>query len=127
MIEEIIQVKNLVQLFVKVFVDGEEVTPDGKTITISIKGDVDSVQVDACDKIYINGNVNNISTMSGDVVLNEAKGDIKTTSGNVTCEGNCGGSITTVSGDVKAMDIAGSVKTVSGDIKKRYKTDGRAR
>jgi hypothetical protein len=101
----------------KVIVDGYDRTPEGKTINIFIEGDVNKLEVDACDKIYINGNVNELDNTSGDVTVNEIRGNVSTTSGNVKCEGNCGGSVNTTSGNVKANEIKGSVKTMSGDIK----------
>lgn len=99
----------------KVFVNGKQVTTEGKTINISIEGNVDRLQVDACDKILVNGDVGSISTASGDVILNECKGSIQTTSGDVECKGDCI-NISTVSGDVKVRYAEGSIKTVSGDI-----------
>lgn len=105
----------------KVFVDGEDITPEGKNITIAIEGSVDNLDVDYCNNIYINGNANTVKTTSGDVTLNEVKGNISTTSGNVKCMGDCGGSINTVSGDVKTDKIMGDVKTMSGDISKHHR------
>jgi DUF4097 and DUF4098 domain-containing protein YvlB len=99
----------------KVFVNGKQVTTDGKVINISIEGNVDRLQVDACDKIFVNGDVGSVSTASGDITLNECKGNIHTTSGDVDCSGDCN-NIQTVSGDVKVRYANGSIKTVSGDI-----------
>jgi DUF4097 and DUF4098 domain-containing protein YvlB len=99
----------------KVFVNGKQITTDGKTINILVEGNVENLQIDACEKIIVNGDVGQVTTMSGDVVLNECKGSIKTTSGDVECQGDCQ-SINTVSGDVKVRYAHGSVKTVSGDI-----------
>lgn len=91
----------------KVFVNGKQVTTDGKIINISIEGNVETLKVDACDKILVNGDVGSISTASGDIFLNECKGSIQTTSGDVECHGNSG-NITTVSGDVKVRQSSGS-------------------
>jgi DNA polymerase/3'-5' exonuclease PolX len=87
----------------KVIIDGKDVTPDSKTITISVEGNIDNLTVDACDKVTVTGDVNKVKTMSGDV-------DIK---GNVT------DSVSTMSGDVDCGNIGGSIKTMSGDIKHR--------
>lgn len=87
----------------KVIIDGKDMTPDAKNITIQIEGDVSNLSVDICDKLSVTGNVNELSTVSGDV---EIGGDV-------------GGSIKTTSGDIKCGNIAGNVKTVSGDIKNK--------
>lgn len=88
----------------KLFVDGKEITADhsdAKVITVTIQGDVDKLEVDACDKVTVTGNVSSLKTMSGDVdVQGSVAGSISTMSGDVDC-GNVGGSISTMSGDVK--------------------------
>jgi hypothetical protein len=85
----------------KIIVNGKDVTPDSKTITINVEGNIDSLTVDACEKVTITGNANKVKTMSGDV---DIKGDVtdsvSTMSGDVDC-GNIGGSISTMSGDIK--------------------------
>jgi len=84
----------------KIIIDGKDVTPDAKNITIHVDGNIDNLSVDCCNKLTVNGNVGELKTLSGDV---DVTGDI---SGNVE----------TVSGDVEASVIHGSVKTMSGDI-----------
>jgi hypothetical protein len=104
----------------KVIIDGNDVTPDGKEINISIKGAVDSLNVDACSKIYVNGNVKTLKTISGDVeVTGGIEGDVNTTSGDIDCGGNIGGSVRAVSGDIDCGEISGNANTVSGNIKQR--------
>jgi hypothetical protein len=85
----------------KVFVNGEDVTPDSKEINISVEGNIDELKVDACKKVSVNGNV----------------GKVKTTSGDVDITGDVNGGIQTVSGDVDCGNVAGSISTVSGDVK----------
>lgn len=87
----------------KVIVDGKDMTPDAKNITIQVNGDISNLDVDICDKLSITGNVNELSTVSGDVEIG----------------GSVGGNIKTTSGDIKCGNIAGNVKTVSGDIKNK--------
>ena len=89
----------------KVIINGKDVTPDSKEINISVNGDVSELNVDACNKILIHGNVKDISTKSGDV---DVTGDV---SGNVN----------TMSGDVDCQNVGGSIKTMSGDVKHRTK------
>lgn len=87
----------------KVIVDGKDMTPDAKNITIHVDGDISKLSVDICDKLSVTGNVNDLSTVSGDVSVG----------------GNVGQNVKTVSGDVKCGNIAGKVTTVSGDIKNK--------
>lgn len=86
-----------------IIVDGEVVHCDDKKINIQVNGNIDSLDVSACDKISVYGEVGKIKTQSGDVrVKGPVAGDVKTMSGDVTC-GN----------------VSGKVKTMSGDITKR--------
>lgn len=85
----------------KVIIDGKDVTPESKAITISVEGNIDNLNVDACDKVTVSGNATKVKTMSGDVEIHgDVSGDVKTMSGDVDC-GNIGGSVSTMSGDVK--------------------------
>jgi len=85
----------------KVIINGNDVTPDGKEINITVHGNIEDLKVDNCNQVLVNGNSKNISTKSGDI--------------NVT--GNVEGSIQTMSGDVECLDVSGSVSTMSGNIK----------
>ena len=94
----------------KVYVDGQDTTPDSKEISIKVEGDLENLKVDCCNKIEISGSVKGgASTTSGDITCGNVSGGIKTTSGDVQ----------TVSGDVDAQKINGKVSTLSGDIKYR--------
>ena len=69
--------------------------------------------------VKITGNVDRISTESGDVEVTGHAGKISTGSGDVST-GNCAGAISTGSGDVDINgQVYGSVKTGSGDIRYR--------
>lgn len=87
----------------RVIVGGTDVTPEGKEIIIVVNGNVDKLEVDACSKVTITGNANNVKTVSGDIEI----------------QGAVSGSVSSVSGDVDCGDIKGSVSTISGDIKNR--------
>lgn len=102
----------------KIVIDGKVIEDDDqKQINITINGDIQTLDVDSCEKINITGNVDQLRTISGDVRVNGVSNSVSTTSGDVGVEGNVGGSVTTVSGDVDVEgNINGSVKTVSGDI-----------
>jgi hypothetical protein len=84
-----------------IVINGKKVdVEDQKEINIQIKGDIDKLSVDHCNRLTVEGNANNIQTQSGDV---EISGDV---SGNVS----------TMSGDVVSDKIGGNVSTMSGDI-----------
>lgn len=85
----------------KIFVNGKDVTPEQKHISITIEGDCESLDVDSCEYVNISGNV---------------KGNVKTMSGNVKVIGDVSGSVSTMSGDVEAKSISGNSSTMSGDI-----------
>lgn len=84
----------------RVFINGKDCTPDAKEINISITGDVDSVSVDCCNKLTIEGHVNEVKTTSGDIECGNVSGNVKTTSGDIECH-NVFGNVSTVSGDIK--------------------------
>ncbi len=85
----------------KIFVDGKDVTPDAKEINIAVNGNIETLEVDACSKVAVIGNVGSIKTASADVeIRGDVHGGIQTMSGDVDC-GNIGGSVSTMSGDIK--------------------------
>lgn len=84
---------------------------DGKAVDWNdIGGEYDSDLV----RIEIYGDVQNLSTKSGDVVVHGNCNSVSTASGDVTC--NQAGMVHTMSGDVHADNIGGDVSTMSGDI-----------
>lgn len=87
----------------KVIVDGKDVTPaDAKEISITVNGNVNKVEVDACKTIDVTGDVGNVKTLSGDItVTGNVSGSVQTMSGDVDCGGNVAGSVSTMSGNVK--------------------------
>lgn len=87
----------------KVIVDGKDVTlADVKEINVTITGNVDKLEVDACQTISVKGDVGNVKTLSGTVTITgDVKGSVQTMSGDVDCEGSITGSISTMSGNVK--------------------------
>jgi hypothetical protein len=87
----------------KVIVDGNDVTPDAKEITISVDGNIETLQVDDCQALKVTGEVGRIKTLSGDVsVTGNIAGSVQTVSGDVDCEGSITGPVTTISGDIKS-------------------------
>ena len=103
----------------KVIIDGvEQDTGDAKEINISIEGDVKTLNAPGCNTIEVSGNVDKLSTSSGDVEVggNVYQG-IQCSSGDVEVEGDVAGDIQTSSGDVKCGKVEGDVTTTSGSIK----------
>lgn len=89
-------------------IDGNKVIVDGETQDGELVGDI-SVQVA--------GNVDELSSVSGDIIVNGNAARVSSTSGDISCE-DVSGDVKTVSGDVNADYIMGNVNTVSGDIYK---------
>jgi len=104
----------------KVIVDGKDVTPDSKEITISVDGNLDNLEVDYANTISIKGDVNKVRSGSGDISCGNITGGAQTGSGDIDC-GVITGDVQTGSGDVNATTITGSVRTGSGDIKYKGK------
>ena len=87
---------------------------DGKPVSYDdIGGDYKESNVVS---IEINGDVQNLSTVSGDVVVNGNVANISTASGDVSCtNADC---VNTASGDVHVSGHTDSVSTISGNIYK---------
>jgi hypothetical protein len=103
----------------RVIIDGVDVTSDhkdSKEISITVTGDLGSLDVEYANSIQINGSVGKLDSGSGDVNCGNVTGGVRTGSGDVEC-GSIEGDVQTGSGDVEATTITGSVKTGSGDIK----------
>lgn len=110
--------KGKIQAGGRIVIDGREF----KGNNISINGD--KVIVDGVEQsgslindisIQIYGNVETLSTSSGDVYVDGNINKLSTTSGDVTAQDV--GSISTTSGDIEVLgNITGNVRTVSGDI-----------
>ena len=102
-----------------VIVDGNDVTPSGKTINIEIIGEVKDLTIDHCNELSINGIVGSVQNGSGDInITGNVTEWVKSGSGDVTIGGGVGSSVTTGSGDVDCNgNILGGAKTGSGDIK----------
>ena len=83
-----------------VIVDGEVISTEGfPEVNIEVTGNIETLKVPSCNECVINGDINTLSTVSGDVDANGITGDVST-----------------VSGDVVASEIGGNVKTISGNV-----------
>jgi len=126
--------KNISIVNGKVIVDGKDVTPDSKNITIEITGDVGKLEVDVCKTINITGNVDMLSSSFGDITCKDVTGNITSSSGNIKADrvangansssgrieikGDLTGNAVSSSGNISVTgNINGNVRTVSGDIK----------
>ncbi|SFP79171.1 hypothetical protein [Hymenobacter arizonensis] len=85
----------------RVFIDGQEVTPDGKHITITVNGNLGALEADTCHTVNVAGNCGTIQTTSGGVeVAGHVAGSVSSMSGNISC-GPVGGNASTMSGSVR--------------------------
>lgn len=86
----------------KITIDGKEVGfEDSKEINIEITGNVESLDVDSCNKINIKGDCTIVKTHNGSVdIEGNVNRDVSTHNGNIDC-GNVGGSISTRNGNIK--------------------------
>ena len=76
---DIVDGKNLTIVNGKIQIDGEDVTPDDKIITIEIHGDVETVRVDSCTTVDISGTVGTVSVSNGDITCGDIAGTASTT------------------------------------------------
>lgn len=103
----------------KITINGKEFV--GKSVsvygdgTISVDGNVVSSSVKV--SIVVHGDAEEVKTTSGNVTCNDVGRGVKTTSGDITCR-NVSGNVSTTSGDVTCDDVLGDVSTVSGDIRR---------
>ena len=87
-----------------VYVDGkvadESLASPNTTIIVKITGDVDSVSTGSGD-VQVTGHANKISTGSGDISVGGAcTGNVSTGSGDIDINGHVYGSVKTGSGDI---------------------------
>jgi cytoskeletal protein CcmA (bactofilin family) len=89
----------------KVYIDDKiQESSDDKNINIQINGDIESLNVDICDKIIVQGNVDNVETTNGNVQVDGiVLGNVKTTNGSVKIGGSVQGEVSTVNGSIKGM------------------------
>ena len=84
-------------------INGEQVSTfsHSHNIEVEIKGDVDTLSTVSGD-VEVDGNVNNLQTTSGDVEVNGSTGSVQTVSGDVAIyESSPNVTVKTVSGDVQ--------------------------
>lgn len=84
----------------KVYINGKLQETEEKSISITIEGNVESVDVDCCNRVVIKGDCGKVSTTSGDIDAHNVLGDVKTVSGDVSVKQGISGNVRTVSGDI---------------------------
>lgn len=90
------------------FLDGKELedleslTKDQKHIEIKVEGDIDRLQVDTCDNLYIEGSCNKVKTVNGEVEIGgNVFGDVESVNGEIEIHGYVSGDVKTVNGNIK--------------------------
>lgn len=105
-------------------VDGGDVIIDGGKeyknvlkVTIELAdGTKETELVDEQVNIVVKGNAGNIECIYGHVTAEKVEGDVETTNGRVTVQGDVGGSCKTTNGNITARNIGKKAKTVNGKI-----------
>lgn len=84
----------------KVIVDGTDITPDTKEISITVEGDVESLDVEACGTVQVNGNTGPVRSQAGNIRIGgDVHGDVKSQAGSIVC-GNVSGNVKTLAGSI---------------------------
>lgn len=106
----------------RVIIDGKE-RFDGnsipeKEINIEISGKTEKIEVDCCNTISVTGDVGSLQATSGDSTINgNVTGSIQTTNGDIDVDGDVGGNIQTTNGDIKVNgSVSGEVSSVCGNV-----------
>jgi hypothetical protein len=85
----------------RVIVDGKDVTPEAKEIVITVTGDIERLEVGACNTVSIGGNVGSVKCQTGDVeVRGDIRGDASSQTGDINCGGSIHGDASTMTGNV---------------------------
>ena len=104
-------------------IDGE--TYEAKRVKITnstvgnvvVDGDCYTQTLSPNFEVIVNGDVDSVSTGSGDVRCRKVK-SVNTMSGDVECT-DVSGNVETMSGTVECGDVSGDVETMSGNIRHR--------
>lgn len=86
----------------EVIIDGKKANSDddSKIINISIDGNIESLNVDYCEKIEVVGECESVSSKNGNIAIQgNVSGDVTNKNGNIICR-NVGGDASTKNGDV---------------------------
>ncbi len=86
----------------QVFIDGKQVGPqEGETtINITVDSNVQTLDVDYCDKLEITGDCGNVTSKNGDIQV----------------KGNVGGDVINKNGNIVCRDVGGDAETKNGNV-----------
>ena len=91
-----------------IYIDGDHVVVDGVV--------QDGQKLAGPIKVDVVGNVENLTTSSGDIEVEGDVGNVNSASGDIIIRGNVSGNVNSASGDIRCNGIGGKVTTVNGDI-----------
>ena len=100
----------------KIIIDGVDVTPDYKNITIVVEGDLNKLDVKACKTLEVGGSVGSLELGMGDIKCGSVAKDAHTGQGDIQVTGDVQGNVKTGMGNVKASKIVGNAKTGMGYV-----------
>ena len=69
-----------------VYIDGklhDDSNDDSKTINVVVNGDLDSIEVETCNRITVNGDSKFINSKNGNIHASNVFGNIETKNGNI--------------------------------------------
>ena len=99
----------------KKYIDPATEFANDHVINIEICGNVEQI-ASGSGNVIVHGNANFVQSSSGDIEVNaDIRGNVQTSSGDITCE-NVGGDVRSVSGDINCGNVRGETHTKSGDI-----------
>ncbi len=84
----------------KVYIDGVLQEDDSKKIYITVQGNIENLDVDNCEKIQVEGDVNTVTSKNGNVITGHVAGDVTNKNGNITCN-NVQGDVSNKNGNIK--------------------------
>lgn len=86
----------------QVLIDGKRVDQqeDEKVINITVEGNIDTLDVDYCDKLEITGDCGSVTSKNG----------------NIQVKGNVNGDVTNKNGNIVCRNVAGDAETKNGDV-----------
>ena len=86
----------------EVFIDGTkaEELEDEKVINVVVDGNINTLDVDYCDKLEVTGECGSVTSKNG----------------NIQVKGNVGGDVNNKNGNIVCRDVGGNAETKNGDV-----------
>ena len=99
----------------KKYIDPTTEFVNDRVINIEICGNVEQI-ASGSGNVIVHGNANFVQFSSGDIEVNaDVRGNVQSSSGDINCE-NVGGDVRSVSGDINCGNVRGETHTKIGDI-----------